>query len=278
MATSEPEPPGWYPNPDGSDDLRYWDGHGWTPHRREKAIAIQHEPPVDTSPEPVEHLIRDLPPDWYPDPDGSGGKRFWDGQGWTTQRRAVSTVAHVAEQAKAEAAEAEALTAEAHARAHAIHADPPRRPPDEIVTHPSHLPPLYPQGPPVYPPPFAPRPKAAFGTSPRRLPGKIWMWLVGITVVIVAIVVVATKPWVDQPSYQAGYHAGADGGSTYVHKMIDEGDQTPLGLCLSMYELTYTGPVDNLKSPYDNHDFMQGCYDGIDHAYGSHVPGLPGGH
>ena len=26
------------------------------------------------------------PADWYNDPDGSGGQRWWDGQGWTTRR------------------------------------------------------------------------------------------------------------------------------------------------------------------------------------------------
>ena len=27
------------------------------------------------------------PPNWYDDPDGSGGERYWSGQHWTTQRR-----------------------------------------------------------------------------------------------------------------------------------------------------------------------------------------------
>ena len=26
-------------------------------------------------------------PDWYTDPDGSGGQRYWDGQAWTNRRR-----------------------------------------------------------------------------------------------------------------------------------------------------------------------------------------------
>jgi hypothetical protein len=52
---------------------------------------------------------------------------------------------------------------------------------------------------------------------------------------------------------------------------------TPLGICMSLYELTYTGPTGNLKSAYENNDYTQGCYDGIDHVYGSHVPALPGG-
>jgi hypothetical protein len=29
----------------------------------------------------------DVVADWYDDPDGSGGERWWDGHGWTTHRR-----------------------------------------------------------------------------------------------------------------------------------------------------------------------------------------------
>jgi Protein of unknown function (DUF2510) len=36
---SEPEPPGWYPNPDGSDDERYWDGHAWTTQRHAAPVS-----------------------------------------------------------------------------------------------------------------------------------------------------------------------------------------------------------------------------------------------
>jgi len=35
--------------------------------------------------------VSEMPlPDWYDDPDGSGGERYWDGAGWTTQRRQES--------------------------------------------------------------------------------------------------------------------------------------------------------------------------------------------
>lgn len=33
------------------------------------------------------HESAALPADWYDDPDGSGGQRWWDGQAWTTRRR-----------------------------------------------------------------------------------------------------------------------------------------------------------------------------------------------
>lgn len=32
--------PGWYPNPDGSADLRYWDGQSWTEHLREAPSGV----------------------------------------------------------------------------------------------------------------------------------------------------------------------------------------------------------------------------------------------
>jgi hypothetical protein len=77
--------PGWYPNPDGSDDERYWDGNNWTPQRRDPVKA------VESSRQPVVRPIHSEPPDWYPDPDGSGGERYWDGDGWTKRRRPEPT-------------------------------------------------------------------------------------------------------------------------------------------------------------------------------------------
>jgi Protein of unknown function (DUF2510) len=57
--------PGWYPNPDGSDDQRFWDGDAWTTQRR----------------------VKKEPPGWYPDPGGSRRERYWDGDGWTARQR-----------------------------------------------------------------------------------------------------------------------------------------------------------------------------------------------
>jgi len=95
--------------------------------------------------------------------------------------------------------------------------------------------------------------------------------------VAIAALALTTASCGNSGSYKAGYNAAVAGGPQSIHVMIDEGRLTPLGICMNMYELTYTGPTGNLKSPYDDKDYMQGCYDGIDHVYGSHVPGLPGG-
>ncbi len=45
------------------------------------------EPPV----KPIAHLA--LPADWYDDPDGSDGERYWDGGRWTKQRRSKANPA-----------------------------------------------------------------------------------------------------------------------------------------------------------------------------------------
>jgi hypothetical protein len=60
--------PGWYPDPSGGFDHRYWDGSAWTEHVSRGGVA---------STAPV------LPADWYPDPTGRFHWRYWTGHEWT---------------------------------------------------------------------------------------------------------------------------------------------------------------------------------------------------
>jgi hypothetical protein len=60
--------PGWYPDPSGGYDHRYWDGTAWTEHVSRGGVA---------STAPV------VPADWYPDPTGRFHWRYWTGHEWT---------------------------------------------------------------------------------------------------------------------------------------------------------------------------------------------------
>jgi hypothetical protein len=60
--------PGWYADPAGSFDHRYWDGRAWTEHVSRGGVA---------STAPV------VPADWYPDPTGRFHWRYWTGREWT---------------------------------------------------------------------------------------------------------------------------------------------------------------------------------------------------
>jgi hypothetical protein len=60
--------PGWYPDPGGSYDHRYWDGRVWTEH-------------VSTGGEATTAPV--TPADWYPDPTGRFHWRYWTGHEWT---------------------------------------------------------------------------------------------------------------------------------------------------------------------------------------------------
>jgi hypothetical protein len=60
--------PGWYRDPSGAYDHRYWDGNGWTEHVSRAGVA---------STAPV------VPADWYPDPTGRFHWRYWTGHEWT---------------------------------------------------------------------------------------------------------------------------------------------------------------------------------------------------
>ena len=56
--------PGWYADPSGRFDHRYWDGSAWTEHVSRAGVA-------DTAPV--------VPADWYPDPTGRFHWRYWTG-------------------------------------------------------------------------------------------------------------------------------------------------------------------------------------------------------
>jgi Domain of unknown function (DUF4328)/Protein of unknown function (DUF2510) len=60
--------PGWYADPSGHFDHRYWDGTSWTEH-------------VSTAGQPSTAPV--TPPDWYPDPTGEFHWRYWTGHAWT---------------------------------------------------------------------------------------------------------------------------------------------------------------------------------------------------
>jgi hypothetical protein len=60
--------PGWYADPSGRYDHRYWDGDAWTEHVSRGGVA---------STAPV------VPADWYPDPTGRFHWRYWTGHEWT---------------------------------------------------------------------------------------------------------------------------------------------------------------------------------------------------
>jgi hypothetical protein len=60
--------PGWYADPSGHFDHRYWDGASWTEH-------------VSTAGQPSTAPV--TPPDWYPDPTGEFHWRYWTGHAWT---------------------------------------------------------------------------------------------------------------------------------------------------------------------------------------------------
>jgi Protein of unknown function (DUF2510) len=86
---------GWYPDPTGRHEVRYWDGGRWTERVADDGVETTEIPAADVlevaagamaadaaamgGPEPV----RDWAPDWYPDPTGRHEVRYFDGTTWT---------------------------------------------------------------------------------------------------------------------------------------------------------------------------------------------------
>jgi hypothetical protein len=69
--------PGWYADPSGLFDFRYWDGVAWTEHVSRGGVAALA--PVAPTPPALPRVL----PDWFPDPAGRHQWRYWGGDDWT---------------------------------------------------------------------------------------------------------------------------------------------------------------------------------------------------
>lgn len=98
-------PAGWYPDPWGTPEERWFDGAAWTPRTRAPAASPDAARAVGTGAEPAAGApdaapateraggtsvapsdgvpAARVPAGWYPDPWGAAPLRFWDGAAWT---------------------------------------------------------------------------------------------------------------------------------------------------------------------------------------------------
>ena len=88
---------GWYPDPAGRHEVRYWDGSRWTERVADNGVETTESATTDVlevaadaivaEPVGAEPIVPDVPPswapDWYPDPTGRHEVRYFDGMTWT---------------------------------------------------------------------------------------------------------------------------------------------------------------------------------------------------
>jgi Domain of unknown function (DUF4328)/Protein of unknown function (DUF2510)/Domain of unknown function (DUF202) len=90
---------GWYPDPWGTDDERYFDGSAWTRSTRHPGgletppdpdsaapLSTAPAPPAITPTAPPSTPVTatpGVPPGWHPDPWAAAALRYWDGRQWT---------------------------------------------------------------------------------------------------------------------------------------------------------------------------------------------------
>lgn len=105
-----PPPAGWYKDPAGTDERRWWDGKAWTHHMQkrhpipvesvvpplasrgthlqtdavEAGASSQLPPPTSVSPAVVIQSRPTVEAGWFSDPQDPRRSRWWDGGAWTT--------------------------------------------------------------------------------------------------------------------------------------------------------------------------------------------------
>jgi hypothetical protein len=108
VVSGQDRAPGWYHDPWGTDDERYYDGGAWTRVVRRPgsndayvvpgaadalatppapagsdAVAGAGSGPAADAPPGAPAPVAPIPPGWHPDPWGAGSLRWWDGSRWT---------------------------------------------------------------------------------------------------------------------------------------------------------------------------------------------------
>jgi hypothetical protein len=177
---------------------------------------------------------------WYPDPDGSGGTRYWDGERWTKQRRPQAEATTDVSGSQPTPRPSSRAKPSPYARirpAAAQNSGNPSR---------AHYPPI------TAPMPF----------WKRNDPVRVVASAIGILLVVVVAVLLVTQLFGHSPSWQTGYDAGSHD-PTSTQKIINEGGQTPDGHCQNLLTLAR---MSSDASKVDATDFLHGCRDGVEQA------------
>lgn len=85
--TASHAPAGWYPNPDGSATVRWFDGITYTDHLKPATGApFDISPPSMHQPGIPAAAAMSAPAGWYPNPAVPGQVTWWDGVAWGPSR------------------------------------------------------------------------------------------------------------------------------------------------------------------------------------------------